>query len=186
MAVETGTAGEMMGTVPTKKIHAHLVSRAKLWLKTHAAYEGFDGTMHSVRCAVVLSELACTSHEIPDAIGWAYGGRLSILVECKASRSDFRADGKKMFRRHSQLGMGMVRYYFAPSGVIPVDDLPEKWGLLEMVNAGIKIKKLASEMREHCKAHEMAMLWSALRRVQNLDGALALSNWVPELDEEHF
>lgn len=127
------------------------------------------------------------SSEIPDAIGWAYGGRLSILVECKVSRSDFRADQKKLFRRKTHLGMGTHRYYMAPTGIIPLDDVPEMWGLLEYGERGnITVVRVAPEHRERCTAHETAMLWSALRRVQNLESLIGLSGYLEVPSEEHF
>ena len=42
------------------------------------------------RCGVVLSEQACVSGEMPDAIGWKRANH-SVLIECKISRADFLA-----------------------------------------------------------------------------------------------
>ena len=81
------------------------------------------------RCCVVLTEWkGGPRHEIPDVIGWNRRG-WSVLVEVKTSRSDFRADAKKLSRRHH--GVGQERWFFAPRNVIPVDELPDKWGLCE-------------------------------------------------------
>jgi hypothetical protein len=109
--------------------HDELVERAVRWLK---------GTR---RCPVVLSE-AGMGLEIPDAIGWEYGGR-SILVECKVSRSDFLRDQKKSFRYYSDSGMGSVRYYMVPPNLISVDDVPEKWGLCYVHPKQVRIIKKA-------------------------------------------
>ena len=49
------------------------------------------------RCGVVLSEQACVSGEMPDAIGWKRANH-SVLVECKVTRADFLADRGKPFR----------------------------------------------------------------------------------------
>ena len=69
--------------------HEQLVERAGRWLR---------GTM---RCNVVLLEPGYGSvGEIPDAIGWTSDG-VSIVVECKASRSDFLADRNKPARRRA-------------------------------------------------------------------------------------
>lgn len=64
----------------------------------------------------------------------AYGlnSATSCIVECKCSRADFLADKKKVFRRNPQAGMGVYRYYLSPKGLISPDELPEKWGLLEI------------------------------------------------------
>ncbi len=86
-------------------------------------------------CTVVLEELcaATGNGENPDAIGW-YTGR-TMLVECKVSRSDFLADRKKPFRANPERGLGLYRYFMAPKGLIKVDELPARRGLLE-VNGG--------------------------------------------------
>lgn len=171
--------------------HSRLCARAVRWLKTSAVYPGYKDRPNTTRCGVVLSELRCTSYEIPDAIGWAQGGSQSFLVECKTSRSDFRADQNKTFRKHPHLGMGNYRYYMAPAGVIPLDDVPDCWGLLEYGARGhITVRRIATRQLEHCHASEMSMLWSALRRVQNLDGLVAMAGYTdlhfgPQSDE-HF
>ena len=56
----------------------------------------------------------------------------TVLVECKVSRSDFLADKAKPHRHVG--GIGNWRYYMAPEGLISPNELPEKWGLVE-VNA---------------------------------------------------
>ena len=72
--------------------HAQMVERAVVWLRGY-------------RCGVILSEQACASGEMPDAIGWK-GACHSVVVECKISRADFLADREKPFRRKAHLGMG--------------------------------------------------------------------------------
>ena len=76
--------------------HAQLVEHAVAWLRAY-------------RCGVVLSEQACISGEMPDAIGWKRACH-SVLVECKISRSDFLADRDKPFRQESDLGLGCERF----------------------------------------------------------------------------
>lgn len=66
--------------------------------------------------------------EQPDAIG--FRNNVSLLIECKTSRSDFLADKKKKFRVNQNLGMGDWRFYLCPPDVIRVEDLPAGWGLL--------------------------------------------------------
>jgi len=79
-------------------------------------------------------------------IGWrvAYGpqaGFDSVLIECKTSLADFRADEKKPFRIDAAKGMGVYRYYLAPEGLLTVEMLPKKWGLIQ-VNARGHLKVL--------------------------------------------
>jgi len=59
--------------------HAALVKSAIEWLRS------------KYRCGIVLSEQACISGEIPDAIGWK-GKNHSVVIECKVSRADFLAE----------------------------------------------------------------------------------------------
>lgn len=67
--------------------HKELCDRAAAWLRANR------------RCDPVLTKVASCA-EIPDAIGWSsnYRYRGSIVVECKTSRSDFRADKQKYVR----------------------------------------------------------------------------------------
>ena len=84
--------------------HAQLVEKAVHWLRRY-------------RCGVVLSEQACVSGEMPDAIGWKRACH-SVLVECKVTRSDFLADRAKPFRLKPEQGVGCERFYFAPAGLV--------------------------------------------------------------------
>lgn len=101
--------------------HAVLVKAARQWLQ--------------VRCKVVASECSGVTREVPDAIGWM-ANEVSVLIECKTSRQDFFSDRKKSFRRLSELGLGMVRYYLTPKGLVRANELPDKWGLLEYIPSG--------------------------------------------------
>lgn len=99
-------------------------------------------------CLFSLSETRSGyTGEAPDVIGWrvAYGpqaGFDSVLIECKTSLADFRADEKKPFRIDAAKGMGVYRYYLAPEGLLTVDMIPEKWGLIQ-VNARGHLKVLS-------------------------------------------
>jgi hypothetical protein len=131
-----------------------LVEKAVQWLRFY-------------RCGVILSEQACSSGEMPDAIGWKRACH-SVLVECKISRADFLADREKPFRQKSHLGMGSERYYLAPAGLLALGDLPPGWGLLEygrrrvsVVCASGKTLRSAAGFR-----HEMNLLLASLRRVE--------------------
>jgi hypothetical protein len=134
--------------------HAQLVNMAVKWLRSY-------------RCGVVLSEQACASGEMPDAIGWKRANH-SVVVECKISRADFLADRSKPFRVRPELGLGCERFYLAPTGLLRVEDLPSGWGLLEgrgqkleMVRAPAKNMRRAAGLR-----YEMNLLLASLRRVE--------------------
>ena len=134
--------------------HSQLVDKAVHWLRRY-------------RCGVVLSEQACVSGEMPDAIGWKRACH-SVLVECKITRADFLADRAKPFRRKPEHGVGCERFYLAPTGVIRVEELPVGWGLLELnkgrieaVQASAKNLRTATGFR-----YEMNLLLASLRRVE--------------------
>lgn len=100
--------------------HADLVVKAVKWLRTHRA------------CTIAIAEPNIQgASESPDALGWGFDGR-SVLVECKTSRADFRAESQKMFRRLGKPGMGRERWYMAPLGLINHSEVPNGYGLLEV------------------------------------------------------
>jgi hypothetical protein len=134
--------------------HAQLVERAVRWLRGY-------------RCGVVLSEQACVSGEMPDAIGWKRANH-SVLVECKVTRADFLADRGKPFRQKPEQGVGSERFYLTSPGLVKVEELPAGWGLLEirrgrveMVQASARNLRSATGLR-----YEMNLLLASLRRVE--------------------
>jgi hypothetical protein len=123
--------------------------------------------LRSYRCGVVLSEQACISGEMPDAIGWKRACH-SVLIECKVSRADFLADRSKPFRQKSDLGVGNERFYLVPAKLIRPEELPPGWGLLEyrarkVVVVRASKKNLRSAQGFLC---EMNLLLASLRRVE--------------------
>lgn len=112
--------------------HAEMCKLAVKWLQLPASRGGHG-------CKVAIDERRSGwSGEVPDAIGFRFLGSANdprdgtVLVECKVSRSDFLADFAKPHRQSG--GLGNWRYYMAPQGLISPEELPAKWGLVE-VNA---------------------------------------------------
>jgi hypothetical protein len=134
--------------------HAQLVEKAVRWLRSY-------------RCGVVLSEQACASGEMPDAIGWKRACH-SVLVECKVTRSDFLADRAKPFRLKPQDGVGCERFHLVPSGLIGCDELPKGWGLLELRSGKVEVvHPSAKDLRSpRGFRNEMNLLLASLRRVE--------------------
>jgi len=134
--------------------HDELVSRAMRWL------------LNSRRCAVVFEESGCwVVSEIPDAIGWTTRG-LCILVECKASVSDFYSDRAKPSRRVPEYhALGDERGYMAKAGLLSARKLPEGWGLLEVHPSMVRKKVMAPRIpRDTDRAYrEMSLLIAHLR-----------------------
>ena len=133
--------------------HAELVKRAAVWLRR--------------KHAVIITEMAHGAGEEADAIGWTgYGA--STLVECKATRTDFIADGKKLFRKVPRMGMGRWRYFMTPPGLLSESELPESWGLIEAHKNRFRIVVKAVEFREYARHWELQLMVSALRRPDGL------------------
>ncbi|HZQ96009.1 MAG TPA: hypothetical protein VFA67_13425 [Candidatus Sulfotelmatobacter sp.] len=134
--------------------HAQLVERAVRWLRSY-------------RCGVVLSEQACVSGEMPDAIGWKQACH-SVLVECKVTRADFLADRAKPFRAKRDKGVGSERFYLTPPALVKVEELPPGWGLLELRRGRVEVL-LASAKNLRTSTgfrYEMNLLLASLRRVE--------------------
>lgn len=136
--------------------HQQLVRLAEQWLRRH------------YRCGIVLSEQSCASGETPDVIGWK-GKCRSVVVECKISRADFFADREKSFRRQPELGMGCERLYLTPAALIAKEELPPRWGLLEVKGREVRLAVKPSRLSQRAEAGlmwEMNLLLASLRRVE--------------------
>ncbi|EKE79442.1 hypothetical protein [Idiomarina xiamenensis] len=112
--------------------HKQLCEIAVKWLKRPNSAKGHG-------CHVAVAEVK-SGHdgEIPDAIGFRCTGDHtdgSVVVEVKVSRQDFLNDFKKP-HRNGDVGMGNWRYYMAPIGLISENELPAKWGLVEVNRSG--------------------------------------------------
>ena len=116
---------------------------------------------------MVLSEQACLSGEMPDAIGWKRACH-SVLVECKLSRADFLADRDKPFRRKQEMGLGCERFYLTPSGLLRPKNC-RRAGACS--NATTAKSKSSTARHGTCAlrlafAYEMNLLLASLRRVE--------------------
>ncbi|WP_407321778.1 adenylosuccinate synthase [Dickeya ananatis] len=120
--------------------HDELNEIAKRWLLRPESGKGPG-------CKVAFVEVgALGDTERADAWGYRWGwggGACSVLVESKVSRSDFLADRKKPHRQAG--GLGDYRYYICPEGLITIDDLPDRWGLL-WVNKRGHVKLMAGHI----------------------------------------
>ena len=134
--------------------HAQLVEKAVRWLRHY-------------RCGVVLSEQACVSGEMPDALGWK-GACHSVLVECKVTRADFLADCAKPFRLKPEQGVGSERFYLTTAGIVRREELPAGWGLLEIRGRGVEMTHPSAKNLRTATGfrYEMNLLLASLARVQ--------------------
>lgn len=150
--------------------HNALCQLAVTWLRRPQSRQGPG-------CQVAISEPRCgyLDGEIPDTIGFRCGvhNEASVVVEAKVSRADFLADAGKPHRISPSEGVGLFRYYLAPAGVIKPDELPSRWGLIEVtskgvlkVRAGHTLESAYDATHEHWQ-HERNMQreWSMLARM---------------------
>ena len=145
-----------VGAVWATRQHAQLVARAAEWLRSKYG------------CGIILCEQYCASGEVPDVIGWK-GFCQSVLVECKASRSDFLSDANKPFRLKPEEGLGSKRFYMAPAGMIEREELPKYWGLLECKGRDVimTVKPGRQDLRTAAGLmKEMNLLLASLRRLE--------------------
>ena len=137
--------------------HADLVTVAAEWLWKSCKLptgQASGSATYRVRCAVVITEMGSNAWEEPDAIGWTSGS--SILVECKASRSDFRSDAAKPYRRNPETGMGEFRYYLTPKGLLDLDEIPPRWGLIEYDGKLVRMRKVPVRFQNRAHDREMS------------------------------
>jgi hypothetical protein len=156
--------------------HSELVERAVYWLK------------NSMGCLVVLSEQGGgLTYEKPDAIGWHQGE--SILVECKISLSDLRADFSKPSRKHPDLSIGSKRYYMVPDylkdsaqAALREAKLDEwgGWGLLICHERNIRTAwgPQGHRLSVLGKKYEEAMLLATLERIAFRIGPMTISQFL--------
>jgi len=144
--------------------HKELVQVAYKWLLKNGGV-GF-----------AFKELYSTAAEIPDVIG--FDSWKSVVIEVKVSRSDFLNDKKK---KHRAKGMGNYRLFCCPTGLIKMEELPDKWGLIYVNEKGkttciknpMKCRVYDTENRKLVDTHlfecdtraERCIMYTALRRM---------------------
>lgn len=145
--------------LPTRPhTHGELVSIAVRWLR------------NSRKCVAAFGEIVTDSQVTPDAIGFlrAPHGRpgWSVYVECKTSRSDFRADKKKPIHTRPESCPGQERWYLTAPGLVRVNEVPPGWGLAEAGHNRVRLLQDAArgEFSASRASEDMGILLSALRR----------------------
>lgn len=145
----------------THSLHDKLVKLGSAWLMNNTPTKGnFDCS----KCNIVTTEIVTFAAENPDVLGFANDNN-SVLLEAKISKEDFKRDFKKDFRINPGKGMGDFRLYIAPEGLIKVEELPPKWGLIEVNDKDkCRIVKYA-ERQQSNKANEFIVLTSLIKRI---------------------
>lgn len=97
--------------------------------------------------------------EVPDIIGFGNTIDDCVVVECKASRSDFLHDAKKPFRVYPEKGMGKKRIYVVNDGVVRgAHEIPKGWECFVVVDSDTFIE-LVSHRTEKCVDVDYITAW---------------------------
>jgi hypothetical protein len=132
-------------------------------IMSHALCVKLAAEYMNKRSSVVLPEFYTWNNELPDVM--AFNRDYSTVIECKVSRADFLRDAKKSFRLQPNSGMGDFRYYVAPKGLIKPEELPYRWGLIEILPNG-KLRKNRDAIKfieKNIKAEYHALFYYARR-----------------------
>lgn len=84
---------------------------------------------------IVCKEMHSRVREVPDI--YAVDRTGSVVVEVKSTRKDFLADANKTFRQRPKEGLGRWRFYASYEGIVNIEDLPPKWGLIWVNEEGV-------------------------------------------------
>ena len=146
--------------------HDDLVRIAVRWLRKPAS-AFTNARWYKPGCGVVVPELVSYTGAIPDAVGWIASG-FSYMVECKVTLADFRREQREKGCIRAGSTVGAERLYLCPADVIPVEALPETWGLLYVSHNGrrVRVVKTPTGNPNRDTIGEMGLMYSLLRRVE--------------------
>ena len=157
--------------------HADLIEAGRKWCSRSwrpPRYWDDSGDTGRGACSIVLTDITTAVSETPDVLGWC--AKTSILLEAKATRSDFLGDKKKLFRSRPELGVGDLRYYITPVGLVSVDELPAGWGLIEVTTrGGVRVLR-GSQHHKADKGNELVIMQSLIRRLRVQPGRHIMIN----------
>lgn len=108
--------------------HAELVDAAVRWAR---------GTM---RCTLVVAELTTWRRDVvgsPDVFA-SHPTQGTLVIECKRSRSDFRADAAKRWHQDGTVP-GERRVYLTTPGLVSLEEVPDDWGLAEFHRRRVRV-----------------------------------------------
>ena len=139
--------------------HDDLVDRAARWL-----LNSFGSKL------VIVNAKPWSCREHPDAIGWNQAGE-SVVVECKVSLEDFRAERNKPWRTHGA-GLGFKRFYMIPESLWQSDRprlfVPQGTGLLIVGSRYVTIFQQAEGRQLRDWAEEICLLVSRISNGRTL------------------
>jgi len=120
--------------------HDELCMVAGKWLKKNGVidYAHSLDNKRQIPLVTVKNHLMYNS-EHPDVIGFSTDSHYTVVIEVKVSRADFIADSHKSHRVN--IGMGRLKYFCCPDGMIKPEELHQDWGLLYLRDGKIVLIK---------------------------------------------
>lgn len=97
---------------------------------------------------------------------WPSKGHLGVAVEVKVSRSDFRRELDDPTKRAPWENLASECWFAAPAGVIPLQEIPEGWGLIEVIKGG-KLRAKRRALQRRVSAYPVSFVASLARRSQD-------------------
>ena len=95
---------------------------------------------------------------------FAFGYWTTHLFEIKISRSDYKRDAKKHWRKHGE-GVGRNRWFVVPEGLITSDEVNDGWGLIYVTKKGqLQVVKASEHFESRQHLEELNILRALLRR----------------------
>ena len=116
---------------------------------------------------------------------WPSQRLLKIAYEIKVSRADFAKELSNPLKREDAEKLADECWFVTPVGLVRVDEIPEGWGLIEMVANGLRVKKRAKQRK--VEELPLSFVASIARRSEHHTPSLPKALWLcagRELDEE--
>ncbi len=115
---------------------------------------------------------------------WPSKRFLKVAYEIKVSRADFAREMADPLKRESAERLADECWFAMPVGLVKPDEVPEGWGLIEMVSNGLRVKKRAKQRK--VETLSMPFIASLARRSSDPEPELPKAVWLyagKEMDE---
>jgi hypothetical protein len=110
---------------------------------------------------------------------WPSKGYRAIGFEIKVSRGDFLRELQRPEKRRHLEEVCAECWFVAPAGLLKVEEIPEGWGLLEVLNGAEEEKLRAKLQARHRdpKPWSMPFMAAIVRRCADADPVMPASAW---------
>ena len=99
---------------------------------------------------------------------YASKGFLTVAIEVKVTRNDFFRELNNPKKRESAETIARETYFAVPAGLVKPEEVPEGWGLIEVLSNGSARTKLRARQRER-PVFDESFIASLMRRVAEDD-----------------